>query len=339
MEFSLGSRSFLGRLNDQVRKRHDLRWMLQKTVKSILGYGEFSCLQHCKHLCSWERITQNRRLHNETIVRHLQDWCLNKMRSMEWRQLFGKILHGNLCLCLVINKSSLFSAQWSTFIQMYVLCFVKIHENTQSNTAWEDRVAWLKSSPRDFDRIDGAPMEFEWNIFPGFNTLQLSQKITVEIRWDTWEFFQEGISSCRCSTTSHGIKRQWKRMRIECPARLSLFARRFGAWQCSFLGPGSQKTWYSISADSPQGEWDRIAEKMMLEFGESRHPVFRATSPLSRGILKCKGRGKLSLHFAADEFTIETFSHTYFCKSAQSLRSSRRNVWRKRILSRGKICC
>ena len=30
---------------------------------------------------------------------------------------------------------------------------------------------------RNFDRIDDEPMEFEWNIFPGFNTLQLSQEV------------------------------------------------------------------------------------------------------------------------------------------------------------------
>ena len=45
---------------------------------------------------------------------------------------------------------------------------------------------------------------------------------------------------------------------------------------------------------------------MLLEFEESGHPTFRATTPLSRGILKSKGRGKLLIHFAADEFTIET---------------------------------
>ena len=93
------------------------------------------------------------------------------------------------------------------------------------------------------------------------------------------------------------------------------------------LGPGSEKNWYSISEDSPQGEWEKMAEKMMLEFAESRHPVFRATSPLSRGQLKSKGGGKLSIHYCADLETITTvFSHNYFCKSAQSLRSSRRNV-------------
>ena len=45
---------------------------------------------------------------------------------------------------------------------------------------------------------------------------------------------------------------------------------------------------------------------MLLEFAESGHPTFRATTPLSGGQLKSKGHGKLSIHFAAEEFTIET---------------------------------
>ena len=47
-----------------------------------------------------------------------------------------------------------------------VLCLVKILETPQSNEAWEKRLGWFKSSPtyRNFDRIDGEPMEFEWNI-------------------------------------------------------------------------------------------------------------------------------------------------------------------------------
>ena len=60
-----------------------------------------------------------------------------------------------------------------------MLCLGKIHENPQSNDAWEDRLVWFKSSPeyRNFDRIDGKPMEFEWHIFPGFNTLHLSEQV------------------------------------------------------------------------------------------------------------------------------------------------------------------
>ena len=83
------------------------------------------------------------------------------------------------------------------------------------------------------------------------------------------------------------------------------FEKRFGIGQWSFIGPGSEKKWYP-SENSPQGTWDHIAEEMLLEFGESGHPIFRATTPLSRGQLKSKGRGKLSVHFTADQDTVDT---------------------------------
>ena len=93
---------------------------------------------------------------------------------------------------------------------------------------------------------------------------------------------------------------------------MSLFAKRFPAhW--SFLGPGSEKKWYSTYNERPRGEWDRVVELMMIKFGESGHPVFRATSPLSRGTLKSRGGGKLSIPFFADGDTIETVFRTFFC--------------------------
>ena len=45
---------------------------------------------------------------------------------------------------------------------------------------------------------------------------------------------------------------------------------------------------------------------MAESFAESGCPIFRATSPLSRGRLKSKGHGKLSIHYSADLETIET---------------------------------
>ena len=57
---------------------------------------------------------------------------------------------------------------------------------------------------------------------------------------------------------------------------------------------------------STRNLWDHIAEKMLLEFAESGCPIFRATTPLSRGKLKSKGHGKLSIHYCADQETIET---------------------------------
>ena len=95
----------------------------------------------------------------------------------------------------------------------------------------------------------------------------------------------------------------------ECVANakvVSKLARKFGIGQWSFIGPGSEKKWYSMEEDSPQGIWNHIADKMLVEFAESGCPIFRATTPLSRGNLKSKGHGKLSIHFAADQETIET---------------------------------
>ena len=87
---------------------------------------------------------------------------------------------------------------------------------------------------------------------------------------------------------------------------MSWCARRFGKGQWSFIGPGSEKKWYCISEDSPQGVRDKTAERMLVEFAESGCPIFRATSPLSRGQLKSKRHGKLSIHYAADLETVET---------------------------------
>ena len=88
----------------------------------------------------------------------------------------------------------------------------------------------------------------------------------------------------------------------ECLANAKLvtvYARRFGKGHWSFIGPDSEKKWYCISEDSPQGVWDSIAERM-VEFAESG----------SRGQLKSKGHGKLSIHYAADLETVETIFRT-----------------------------
>ena len=195
-----------------------------------------------------------------------------------------------------------------------VLCLGKVNENPQSNIEWEDRLTWFKSSPEDrtLDRNDGEPMEFEWNIFPGFTTLQLCHKVQellLRLSVTPEKFTGRIISMSMFNDISWGSMDDKK----ECEANaqiVSLYAKKFGAGQWSFLGPGSEKKWYSISEDSPQGEWDKLAELMLLKFGESGHPVFRATSPWSRGVLKSKGGGKLSIHYCADFKTIETVFRT-----------------------------
>ena len=60
-----------------------------------------------------------------------------------------------------------------------VLCLGKMNQNPTSNTVWERQLEWIKDSSqyRTLDTIDGEPMEFEWNIFPGFSTLELVREV------------------------------------------------------------------------------------------------------------------------------------------------------------------
>ena len=154
-------------------------------------------------------------------------------------------------------------------------------------------------------------MEFEWNIFPGFTTLQLVDEVQkfMNKMSDPAHFQGRIIFMSMFNDIIWGITDNDQ----ECLANatlLSLFAQRFPAGRWSFLGLGSEKKWYSTYNERPRGEWDRVAELMMIKFAESGHPVFRATSPLSRGTLKSKGGGKLSIHFCADGDTTETVFRT-----------------------------
>ena len=159
-----------------------------------------------------------------------------------------------------------------------------------------------------YDGINGEPTEFEWNIFPGFTTLQLCGKIN-DLLSDLGETPEIFTGRILFMSMFNDISCDRKGNKDECLANagvVKVLARKFGVGQWSFIGPGSEKNWYS-SENSLQGAWDNIAEEMLLEFAESAHLIFRATTPLSRGQLKSKGRGKLSIHFTADQDTVDTF--------------------------------
>ena len=170
-----------------------------------------------------------------------------------------------------------------------VLCLGRILQHPDSNEAWKNRVTGIQSgkSYRDYDGINGEPTEFEWNIFPGFTTLQLCGKVNdlLSDLGEAPETFTGRILFMSMFNDTSCDKNGNKDECLKNTESVKALARRFGIGLWSFIGPGSEKKWYS-SENSPQGAWDNIAEKMLLEFAESGHPVFRATTPLSRGTLK-----------------------------------------------------
>ena len=106
--------------------------------------------------------------------------------------------------------------------------------------------------------------------FPGFKTLHLSEEVKsllLRLGKTPENFTGRIIFMSMFNDISCGSRDNEK----ECESNVNLvspYAKRFGTGQWSFVGPGSDKKWYSISEGSPQGEWDNMAERMMLEYSQ-----------------------------------------------------------------------
>ena len=158
-----------------------------------------------------------------------------------------------------------------------VLCLGRVLQHPESNEAWKNRVAGVRSekSYRDYDAINGESTEFEWDIFPGLTTLQLCDKIG-DLLSDLGQTPETFTGRILFMSMFNDISCDRKGNKDECLANarvVKVLARRFGIGQWSFIGPGSEKKWYS-SENGPQGAWDDIAEQMLVEFAESGCPIF-----------------------------------------------------------------
>ena len=318
LELSVESRSFVNRVNDQVRKR-------QKRISNVAGEGQ-------EHSITWRMFMavtmdsatfmEKNFQDNQNSIVNTTDLTLKQMFDISTKlvseqdeisnlETIGWEKHSWKYLSLIGDERIINLQRTKIFVLSdSVLCLGKIHQSPDSNEAWKKRIESITTSQsyRDYDGISGEPTEFEWDIFPGFDTLQLYGKVTdllSRLRETPENFtgrilFMSMFNDISCGT-NHNER--------ECLANakvVSVYAKKIGIGQWSFIGPGSEKKWYSIKEDSPQGIWDNIAEKMLVEFAESTCPIFRATTPLSRGKLRSKGHGKLSIHYCADQATIET---------------------------------
>ena len=86
-----------------------------------------------------------------------------------------------------------------------VSCLGKVLQHPECNEAWKNRVARVRAekSYRYYDAVSGETTEFEWNIFPGFNSLQLCDKVSnlLSSLGKTLESSQEEFHLYQCSMT------------------------------------------------------------------------------------------------------------------------------------------
>ena len=211
----------------------------------------------------------------------------------------------NIYLWLVMKKSSVSRPRRFTYFQILWLCLGKMSEYPQSNTVWKDKLTWFKDSPqyRALYTIDGEPMEFQWNIFPGFTTLQLCSKVQEflsKMSKQPEEFTRRIIFMSMFNDISWGSKEN--EQECELSAKLvSSYASGFSPGRWSFLGHGSEKKWYSTHECKPQGEWDRVAELMIHESMVPRNAQKQRWWKIINTLLRWRGN------------VWNWFSHNYFC--------------------------
>ena len=294
--FIVGSEvtEFVNQVRDQVRIR-------QKRMSSIAE----SCNEHSiiwgmfmattlnaatfmgKNFSTIQSVVKN---HESLTLKQMFDVTAQLVKNQEEICCLDKILYGknSWTQLSLINDPVIINLQ-STKVYVFsdsVLCLGKVPQHPESNEAWKNRVAGVRAerSYRDYDAINGESTEFEWNIFPGFTTLQLCDKISnlLSSLGQTPETFTGRILLMSMFNDIFCDRYDNKDECLRNANIVKTFAGRFGIGQWSFNGPGSEKKWYP-SENSPQGAWDHIAEEMLLQFAESGHPIFSATTPLSRG--------------------------------------------------------
>ena len=264
--FVMGSDAaeFVDKIKDQVRSR-------QKRMSNVAESGE-------KHSIIWGMFmaaTMNAATFMgknfstiQNLVKNSEDLTLKQMFDItaklvsdqdeingldgihweknSWRQL--SLIGDETVINLQRTKVYVFSDS--------VLCLGRILQHPDSNEAWKNRIAGVMSekSYRDYDGIDGEPTEFEWNIFPGFTTLHLCGKVNDLLR-DLGETPETFTGRILFMSMFNDISCDRRGNKEECLANarvVKVLAKKFGIGQWSFIGPSSEKKWYSAE-NSPQG--------------------------------------------------------------------------------------
>ena len=320
-DMSWKSRSFAHRVYDRVRKMldqsskdatQDSNKHSSSTLQSICTHGKELPRHFSLH--QQEKISQWNR-----FLTYLKSWCPNnQMRSMEVLQLTGMIFSRKLFFDWWWRSHQSLAREDLRILADSVLYLGKMNENPQSNTIWEDKLTWFKSSSqyRALDTIDGETNGIRVEYFPEFTTLQLVrevQEFLTKMSEEPEDLTSWIIFMSMFNDISWGSKDN--EQKCELISRIvSFLCEKILPGRWSLLGPGSEKKWFLLMKANHKENGTESQNWWWSNFSESGHPVFLATIPLSRGTLKRKGGGKVInklLRWWGNDWNC--FSHNYFC--------------------------
>ena len=136
------------------------------------------------------------------------------------------------------KPSSIFNARKSTSFQIRCCALegsINIRNPTKLGRKGLSGSSLKKAA--ETDGINGEPTEFEWNVFPGFTTLQLCGKVTDLLSKRMAETPETFTGKVLFMSMFNDISCDKKDNEEECLANakvVSIFAKKFGIGQWSF---------------------------------------------------------------------------------------------------------
>ena len=190
-----------------------------------------------------------------------------------------------------------------------VVCWTQMKDTPGATERWKGQVEDLKknSSYQNAVGLDGEPIDFELKMFPGCSSLSLLREIQHDLvtKNNMPEDFKDRIIFMSMFNDIEWKKNDEKY--ISNAEEVRNYAMKYLQGHWTFLGPGSDEKWYGDSHDQKR-QWNCTANKMVQQFKETGHPVFKS-SALSRGILKQR-KGRCTIHFNGVSINTELLFRT-----------------------------
>ena len=123
-----------------------------------------------------------------------------------------------------------------------------MNESKEAIARWQGQVEELTMYPphKELLGIDGEAIELEWNIFPGFSSLEILQKIQKDVdrKHIKPEEFTDRIIFMSKFNDIDWSKRGNDEICISDAENVKDYAMKFLQGHWTFLGVGSEKKWY-----------------------------------------------------------------------------------------------
>ena len=202
-ELSVESRSFVNRVNDQVRKRqkrisnvtedgekHSMIWgmFMTVTMESAVFMGK-NYLNNCQSIANTTDLTLKQMFDISTRLVSEQDE-ISGLETIGWENHSWKYLS-------LIGDERVINLQ-RTKVYVFsdsVLCLGKILENPQSNDSWEQRLGWFKSSQNTKTLTESTASQWNSSGIFSQDSIRCSSakksKVTVQIGRSTRNFHRK----------------------------------------------------------------------------------------------------------------------------------------------------